>query len=265
MLALKPRVGRRRSAGNWRPEWSGRGAKGRPIPGNSPNDRQLRGPGCNRPKRVCADASPPTRSPQSIPMAIRMRFLRALRNLPVRYGVLLSTQTRAGASPPANGSHPGPRTRREDRALLIVQMSSDRLFLDRVARQHCPSPLHRHTQHNSIAGSNGTIYHRTVTSVLTGCLTPGVHFKRCLTHPVAPNRPDLRSIHLHLTRAVRANAQTFTTTSLPRPRPATNCEPSPCRYRWRSDRRESCEPRLRVVPHAPLLRAPRTFSTHGNA
>ena len=24
-------------------------------------------------------------------------------------------------------------------------MSSDRLFLDRVARQHCPSPLHRHT------------------------------------------------------------------------------------------------------------------------
>jgi hypothetical protein len=25
-------------------------------------------------------------------------------------------------------------------------MSSDRLFLDRVARQHCPSPLHRHDQ-----------------------------------------------------------------------------------------------------------------------
>ena len=27
-------------------------------------------------------------------------------------------------------------------------MSSDRLFLDRVARQHCPSPLHRHEQNN---------------------------------------------------------------------------------------------------------------------
>ena len=27
-------------------------------------------------------------------------------------------------------------------------MSSDRLFLDRVARQHCPSPLHRHAQTN---------------------------------------------------------------------------------------------------------------------
>jgi DNA-binding transcriptional ArsR family regulator len=31
---------------------------------------------------------------------------------------------------------------------LIVPMSSGRLFLDRVARQHCPSPLHRHTQIN---------------------------------------------------------------------------------------------------------------------
>ncbi len=41
--------------------------------------------------------------------------------------------------------------------------SSDRLFLDRDARQHCPSPLHRHPQHKTIAGSNGTIYHRTVT------------------------------------------------------------------------------------------------------
>ena len=29
-----------------------------------------------------------------------------------------------------------------------LAMSSGRLFLDRVARQHCPSPLHRHTQIN---------------------------------------------------------------------------------------------------------------------
>ena len=28
-------------------------------------------------------------------------------------------------------------------------MSSGRLFLDRVARQHCPSPLHRHRQHTT--------------------------------------------------------------------------------------------------------------------
>ena len=44
---------------------------------------------------------------------------------------------------------PGKRTRREDHAPSHrPQMSSGRLFLDRVARQHCPSPLHRHEQHN---------------------------------------------------------------------------------------------------------------------
>ena len=45
---------------------------------------------------------------------------------------------------------PGKRTRREDRALSHrPQMSSGRLFLDRVARQHGPSPLHRHGQTNT--------------------------------------------------------------------------------------------------------------------
>jgi hypothetical protein len=54
-----------------------------------------------------------------------------------------------------------------------VQMSSGRLFLDRVGRHQSPSPLHRHSQHNGIGKSAATIYHRTVGSVLTGCLTPG--------------------------------------------------------------------------------------------
>src|SRR5260370_3936734 len=39
-------------------------------------------------------------------------------------------------------------------------MSSDRLFLDRVARQHCPSPLHRHEQittHSSDTQAKGDI------------------------------------------------------------------------------------------------------------
>ena len=45
--------------------------------------------------------------------------------------------------------HPGKRTCREDHVPSHrPQMSSGRLFLDRVARQHCPSPLHRHTQNN---------------------------------------------------------------------------------------------------------------------
>jgi len=44
---------------------------------------------------------------------------------------------------------PGKRTRREDHAPSHrPQMSSGRLFLDRVARQHCPSPLHRRPQNN---------------------------------------------------------------------------------------------------------------------
>lgn len=50
-----------------------------------------------------------------------------------------------------------------------------RLFLDRDARQQSPSPLYRHAQNNSIAEVEKTIYHRTVTSVLTGCLTRGGH------------------------------------------------------------------------------------------
>jgi hypothetical protein len=53
----------------------------------------------------------------------------------------------------------------------IVLMSSGRLFLDRVGRHQSPSPLHRRNQNNFIARSEGTDYHRTVTSVLTGCLS----------------------------------------------------------------------------------------------
>jgi hypothetical protein len=53
----------------------------------------------------------------------------------------------------------------------IVLMSSGRLFLDRVGRHQSPSPLHRRDQNNSIARFRGTTYHRTVSSVLTGCLS----------------------------------------------------------------------------------------------
>src|SRR3954469_24550766 len=67
---------------------------------------------------------------------------------------------------------PGPRTRREDRVLLIVQMSSDRLFLAGCSPAE-PAALHRHAQLKSVAGSKKTVYHRTATSVLTGCLTSG--------------------------------------------------------------------------------------------
>src|SRR6187549_3399417 len=54
-----------------------------------------------------------------------------------------------GTTPPPAWSAPGPgqRTRREDHALSHrPQMSSGRLFLDRVGRHQSPSPLRRHAQ-----------------------------------------------------------------------------------------------------------------------
>jgi hypothetical protein len=108
----------------------------------------------------------------SILTAIRMRFWRHHGIYPSDKG-LLKNSNPSWALPPANV-----QTRARERvgrtALSpIVLMSSGRLFLDRVARQHCPSPLRRHPQHISIAGSKKTIYHRTVTSVLTVCLSSG--------------------------------------------------------------------------------------------
>jgi len=63
-------------------------------------------------------------------------------------------------------------------------MSSGRLFLDRVARLQSPSPLHRQCQDKALAASGQSVYHRTVDSVLTGCLTRGGHPKSMpLTSP----------------------------------------------------------------------------------
>src|SRR5215471_4578035 len=80
-------------------------------------------------------------------------------------------RTRPNRLPPV-----GPRAQVKERVgrttlLSSSAMSSGRLFLDRVGRHQCPSPLHRRDQNKLIARSKGTIYHQTVTSVLTGCLT----------------------------------------------------------------------------------------------
>ena len=124
---------------------SGAKPKGRPLQGNSSDDRIPRGPGCHRPKRVCADFFPACSLALTILRIPRMRFFRH-RGIYRSDGGLFPNQVRAGALSPDSGSCPGPRTRRENHALLIVPMSSGRLFLDRVARQHCPSPLHRLAQ-----------------------------------------------------------------------------------------------------------------------
>ena len=90
-------------------------------------------------------------------------FLKAWRNLSGPMGFPKQNQT-LGWEPTASrwsAPVPGKRTRREDHAPSHrPRMSSDRLFLDRVARQHCPSPLHRHTQinmHSAEAQAKGDI------------------------------------------------------------------------------------------------------------
>jgi hypothetical protein len=108
----------------------------------------------------------------SIPTVIGMRFQR-------HDGIYQSDKeffmnaTPNWTSPPANV-----QTRVRERAgritpSLIVLMSSGRLFLDRVGCHQSPSPLHRRDQNNLFAQANESNYHRTVTSVLTGCLKPG--------------------------------------------------------------------------------------------
>jgi hypothetical protein len=100
----------------------------------------------------------------------RMRFW--------RYGGIY--QSDVGSYKPQNPNRTPPpagirvRVReRAGRSMLspIVLMSSGRLFLDRVGRHQSPSPLHRRDQNKLIARSEGTNYHRTVPSVLTGCLS----------------------------------------------------------------------------------------------
>jgi hypothetical protein len=69
-------------------------------------------------------------------------ILRALSNAFLRHRGIYQSDVGSLLNPSLNGSHhlppaarhSGPRTRREDHALLIVPMSSDRLFLDRVGR-----------------------------------------------------------------------------------------------------------------------------------
>ena len=126
--------------------------KGRRVHGNSPNDRIPRGPDCHRLKRVCADFFPACSFARlTILRALRMRFLRHRGIYLVRCSSKVQTNLRTGTVPPPAGRSRARRqaTRREDRAPSHrPQMSSGRLFLDRVGRHQSPSPLHRHEQIN---------------------------------------------------------------------------------------------------------------------
>jgi len=126
----------------------------RPIPGNSPHDRLVSRGGLSSFWRICDDAFPATVLPrlQRTILGAKYAFWKAWRNLSGPMGFAKQNQTLGWEPTASRWSAPGPgkRTRREDHALSHrPQMSSDRLFLDRVARQHCPSPLHRRPQHNT--------------------------------------------------------------------------------------------------------------------
>ncbi len=127
-------------------EW--RKGKVRPIPGNAPHDR-LVSRGYISSKSICDDSFRTTRFPQlqRTRRGPRRAFFEAWRNLSVRCGVKTKPEPGSTAS---RRSAPTQVEERVGRTTLFSSsaMSSGRLFLDRVARQHCPSPLHRHEQIN---------------------------------------------------------------------------------------------------------------------
>lgn len=132
-------------------EW--REGKVRPIPGNAPHDRPVsRGIFCSL-WSICDDPFGATRFPQfQILPGPSVGVFQAWRNLSGPMGFQNQNQTLARKHTASRRSAPsqGQRTRREDHALSHrPQMSSGRLFLDRVARQQSPSPLHRRSQHNT--------------------------------------------------------------------------------------------------------------------
>jgi hypothetical protein len=130
-----------------------REGKVRPVPGNSPHDRPIS-------RGILASLEESLR--RSLPrhcfaqlqrtiLGAQYAFSEAWRNLsgPMWFPKQNQTLGRDRAASRRSAPGPGSRTRREDHVPSHrPQMSSGRLFLDRVARQHCPSPLHRRPQHN---------------------------------------------------------------------------------------------------------------------
>ena len=128
-----------------------RESKVRPVPGNSPHDRPVsRGISLSF-WRICDDPFPATPFLQLQPTILGrpVCVFKAWRNLsgPMWFQSQNQTPGWDRAASRWSAPSPGKRTRREDHAPSHrPQMSSGRLFLDRVARQQSPSPLHRHPQ-----------------------------------------------------------------------------------------------------------------------
>ena len=125
----------------------------------------------NRPKRVCVDpqSTVPVARAEARRQCARSDEPRALVFAFLRHGgiyrsdvVQTRTKPRVGTMPPPAGRPRAQGKERVGRTTLFSSsaMSSGRLFLDRVARQQSPSPLHRHPQinmHSSQAQAKGDI------------------------------------------------------------------------------------------------------------
>jgi hypothetical protein len=132
-----------------------REGKVRPIPGNSPHDRLVgRGIPCSL-KESLRRSLPRHRIPHQSTniLGAQYAFSKAWRNLSGPMGLNFKNQSqnqilaRDHTASRWSAPCPGKRTRREEHALSHrPQMSSDRLFLDRVGRHQSPSPLRRHAQ-----------------------------------------------------------------------------------------------------------------------
>ena len=132
-----------------------REGKVRPIPGNSPHDRLVgRGIPCSL-KESLRRSLPRHRIPHqsTIILGAQYAFSKAWRNLSGPMGLNFKNQSqnqilgRDHTASRWSAPGPGKRTRREEHALSHrPQMSSGRLFLDRVGRHQSPSPLRRHAQ-----------------------------------------------------------------------------------------------------------------------
>jgi hypothetical protein len=128
-----------------------REGKVRPILGNSPHDRPVSRGISFTFWRICDDPFRATPFPLQPTILKRpVCVFQAWRNLSVRCGFKIKTKPRGGTVPPPDGR---PRAQVRERVGRTTPcsssaMSSVRLFLDRVARQQSPSPLHRQPQHN---------------------------------------------------------------------------------------------------------------------
>jgi hypothetical protein len=131
-----------------------REGKVRPLPGKSPHDRPVSRVISLSFWRICDDpfrATPFPRLQRTI-LKRSVCVFQAWRNLsgPMWFPNQNQTLGWDRAASRWSAPSPGSRTRREDHAPSHrPQMSSGRLFLDRVAHQQSPSPLHRQPQNNT--------------------------------------------------------------------------------------------------------------------